>query len=141
MGGYLAGVQGGYNEIHTLTYLGSSLACVGALAGLSSQKTARLGNALGLATYSDRFYLTLWRIRSSVAFPAFLFRYDWRRRRDDGYAMSITAESVCSRSNGNMRRFRHGYWTDYRQEYQSRHAFIECGHCIACMLYSFDVFR
>lgn len=29
-------------------YLGSGLCCVGALAGLSNQKTARLGNALGM---------------------------------------------------------------------------------------------
>lgn len=29
-------------------YLGSGLCCVGALAGLSTQSTARLGNALGM---------------------------------------------------------------------------------------------
>ena len=29
-------------------YLGSGLCCVGALAGLSNQSTARLGNALGM---------------------------------------------------------------------------------------------
>ena len=47
VGMYGFGVHQGYSEIHSLTYLGSSLCCVGALAGLSSQKTARLGNALG----------------------------------------------------------------------------------------------
>lgn len=31
-----------------MMYLGSGLCCVGALAGLSNQKTARLGNALGM---------------------------------------------------------------------------------------------
>lgn len=38
----------GLAEIHQMAYLGSSLCCVGALAGLSSQKTSRLGNALGM---------------------------------------------------------------------------------------------
>jgi len=41
-------VSQGYPEVHTMGYLGSSLCCVGALAGLSSQPTARLGNALGM---------------------------------------------------------------------------------------------
>lgn len=31
-----------------MMYLGSGLCCVGALAGLSTQSTARLGNALGM---------------------------------------------------------------------------------------------
>lgn len=31
-----------------MMYLGSGLCCVGALAGLSNQKTARLGNTLGM---------------------------------------------------------------------------------------------
>lgn len=31
-----------------MMYLGSGLCCVGALAGLSKQSTARLGNALGM---------------------------------------------------------------------------------------------
>merc|ERR1712038_133289 len=41
-------VTQGYPEVHQMAYLGSSLCCVGALAGLSSQPTARLGNALGM---------------------------------------------------------------------------------------------
>merc|ERR1712198_125429 len=44
---YGLAVSQGYPEVHTMGYLGSSLCCVGALAGLSSQPTARLGNALG----------------------------------------------------------------------------------------------
>lgn len=55
LGGYAAGVMGDYPEIHSLAYLGSSLACVGALAGLSSQKTSRIGNALGEKTCSKMF--------------------------------------------------------------------------------------
>lgn len=31
------------SDLHQLAYLGSSLACVGALTGLSSQKTSRIG--------------------------------------------------------------------------------------------------
>lgn len=42
----------GMTEIHQAAYLASSLCCVGALAGLSSQKTSRLGNNLGMV----RFY-------------------------------------------------------------------------------------
>ncbi len=47
LAGYLGAHYGGYSEVNSLAYLGSSLCCVGALAGLSNQKTARLGNALG----------------------------------------------------------------------------------------------
>ena len=36
-----------------MAYLGSSLCCVGALAGLSSQKTSRLGNTLGIIGVSS----------------------------------------------------------------------------------------
>merc|ERR1712045_754765 len=41
-------VSQGYPEVHKMAYLTSSLCCVGALAGLSPQPTARLGNALGM---------------------------------------------------------------------------------------------
>ena len=37
----------GYTQIYTMGYLVASLACIGGIAGLASQKTARLGNALG----------------------------------------------------------------------------------------------
>ncbi|KAG7262473.1 hypothetical protein CRUP_036189 [Coryphaenoides rupestris] len=47
VGGYGAAMQAGYN-IEQMMYLGSALCCVGALAGLSNQKTARLGNTLGM---------------------------------------------------------------------------------------------
>ncbi|CAL8321368.1 unnamed protein product [Lota lota] len=47
VGGYGVALQAGYN-IEQMMYLGSGLCCVGALAGLSNQKTARLGNALGM---------------------------------------------------------------------------------------------
>jgi len=41
-------VSQGYPEVHQMAYLASSLCCVGALAGLSTQPTARVGNALGM---------------------------------------------------------------------------------------------
>lgn len=37
-------------EIHQAAYLAASLCCVGALAGLSSQKTSRLGNNIGMVS-------------------------------------------------------------------------------------------
>ncbi|KAG1943462.1 NAD(P) transhydrogenase, mitochondrial [Pimephales promelas] len=47
VGGYGMALQSGYN-VEQMMYLGSGLCCVGALAGLSKQSTARLGNALGM---------------------------------------------------------------------------------------------
>merc|ERR1712223_909101 len=41
-------VANGYPEIHQMGYLASGLCCIGALGGLSTQPTARLGNALGM---------------------------------------------------------------------------------------------
>jgi NAD(P) transhydrogenase len=48
LGGYAAAAYHGYPEIHQVAYLAASLCCVGALSGLSSQKSARLGNVLGM---------------------------------------------------------------------------------------------
>merc|ERR1712226_1045272 len=56
---YAYAVSQGYPEVHTMGYLGSSLCCVGALAGLSSQPTARLGNALGMIGVSGGVACTL----------------------------------------------------------------------------------
>merc|ERR1712012_52121 len=52
-------VSQGYPEVHQMAYLGSSLCCVGALAGLSSQPTARLGNALDIIGVSSGIAATL----------------------------------------------------------------------------------
>merc|ERR1719481_493570 len=52
-------VSQGYPEIHQMAYLASSLACIGALGGLSSQPTARLGNALGIIGVSGGIAATL----------------------------------------------------------------------------------
>jgi len=48
LGLYGWGAANGYNEIHQMAYLVSSLCCIGALAGLSAQTTSRLGNNLGM---------------------------------------------------------------------------------------------
>jgi len=48
MGAYAYGINNGFSDINNLAYLAASLCCVGSLAGLSSQPTARLGNALGM---------------------------------------------------------------------------------------------
>lgn len=48
LGAYGVAAVSGFPDIHQMAYLTASLCCVGALGGLSSQKTARLGNTLGI---------------------------------------------------------------------------------------------
>eukprot|EP01104_Vermistella_antarctica_P004234 TRINITY_DN14728_c0_g1_i2.p1 TRINITY_DN14728_c0_g1~~TRINITY_DN14728_c0_g1_i2.p1 ORF type:complete len:1136 (+),score=210.52 TRINITY_DN14728_c0_g1_i2:38-3409(+) len=48
VGGYLLGNQMGYSELHQMAYAGSAICCIGGIGALSTQKTARLGNALGV---------------------------------------------------------------------------------------------
>lgn len=59
LGAYGAAASSGCSELEQMTYLGASLCCVGALAGLSSQKTSRLGNALGMIGVSGGIAATL----------------------------------------------------------------------------------
>lgn len=60
LGGYgWAAMAGDLPEIHQMAYLAASLCCVGALAGLSSQRTARLGNTLGMIGVSGGIAATL----------------------------------------------------------------------------------
>ncbi|CAF0844217.1 unnamed protein product [Brachionus calyciflorus] len=56
---YGYGITHGYDDTTNLAYLASSLCCVGALAGLSSQPSARLGNALGIIGVSTGLAATL----------------------------------------------------------------------------------
>lgn len=49
----------GLSEVNQIAYLASSLCCVAALAGLSSQKTARLGNTLGILGVTGGIAATL----------------------------------------------------------------------------------
>merc|ERR1712156_1269015 len=58
-------VSQGYPEVHQMAYLASSLCCVGALAGLSSRPTARLGNALGMIGVSGGVAATLGQLMPS----------------------------------------------------------------------------
>ncbi|KAK0066389.1 NAD(P) transhydrogenase mitochondrial [Biomphalaria pfeifferi] len=56
--GYCAST-GTYPDIHQMAYLAASLCCVGALTGLSSQKTSRLGNTLGIIGVTSGVAATL----------------------------------------------------------------------------------
>lgn len=49
-----------------MTYLASSLCCVGALAGLSTQPTSRLGNALGMIGVSGGIAATVGALSPSM---------------------------------------------------------------------------
>ncbi|OCT98750.1 NAD(P) transhydrogenase, mitochondrial [Xenopus laevis] len=64
IGGYAAALQSGY-DIEQMVYLGSGLCCVGALAGLSTQGTARLGNALGMMGVAGGIAATLGALKPS----------------------------------------------------------------------------
>lgn len=48
LGGYLWAHMSGLPDIQQFGYLAASLCCVGALTGLASQSTSRIGNALGM---------------------------------------------------------------------------------------------
>lgn len=64
VGGYGVALQAGYN-IEQMMYLGSGMCCVGALAGLSKQSTARLGNALGMMGVAGGIVATLGALKPS----------------------------------------------------------------------------
>uniref|UniRef100_U5ESM1 NAD(P) transhydrogenase, mitochondrial n=1 Tax=Corethrella appendiculata TaxID=1370023 RepID=U5ESM1_9DIPT len=66
LGGYGAGALAEIPEIHQMAYLAASLCCVGALGGLSSQKTSRLGNALGIIGVTGGIAATLGQIAPST---------------------------------------------------------------------------
>ncbi|XP_044751001.1 NAD(P) transhydrogenase, mitochondrial-like [Coccinella septempunctata] len=59
LGGYGYAAVAGLPEIHQAAYLAASLCCVGALAGLSSQKTARWGNNIGMIGVAGGIAATL----------------------------------------------------------------------------------
>merc|ERR1712142_1162875 len=67
LGGYgAAAYHGGYPDVHQAAYLAAGLCCVGALTGLSSQKTARVGNALGMIGVSTGVAATLGLLKPSA---------------------------------------------------------------------------
>ncbi|CAF1023458.1 unnamed protein product [Rotaria sordida] len=59
VGLYAWASQQDYHDINHLAYLAASLCCVGALGGLNNQKTARLGNSLGMIGVSLGLAATL----------------------------------------------------------------------------------
>ncbi|XP_017768736.1 PREDICTED: NAD(P) transhydrogenase, mitochondrial-like [Nicrophorus vespilloides] len=66
LGGYGYAAMQNLPEIHQAAYLAASLCCVGALAGLSSQKTSRMGNNLGIIGVSGGIAATLGQMAPSV---------------------------------------------------------------------------
>jgi len=70
LGAYAYGVANAHPDIHNMAYLAASLCCVGALGGLSSQPTARLGNMLGMIGVTTGLAATLGQINigSELAF-------------------------------------------------------------------------
>jgi NAD(P) transhydrogenase len=52
MGAYGLGTAAGYGEMTSMAYLASSLCCIGAIASLAQQSTARMGNMLGVVGVS-----------------------------------------------------------------------------------------
>ncbi|KAK9879808.1 hypothetical protein WA026_006867 [Henosepilachna vigintioctopunctata] len=65
LGGYGWAALTGLPEIHQVAYLASSLCCVGALAGLSSQKTSRWGNNIGIIGVTGGIAATLGQLSPS----------------------------------------------------------------------------
>ncbi|CAH1775612.1 unnamed protein product [Owenia fusiformis] len=59
LGGYGYAQQFDYPDLHQVAYLSAGLCCVGALSGLSSQKSARVGNALGMIGVGSGVAVTL----------------------------------------------------------------------------------
>merc|ERR1712078_664070 len=52
LGAYGLGTAAGYTEMTSMAYLSSSLCCIGAIASLSQQSTARMVNMLGIVGVS-----------------------------------------------------------------------------------------
>lgn len=59
IGGYALGHYYGAPEMTDITYLASSACCIGAIACLSQQSTARVGNALGMVGVSSGIAATM----------------------------------------------------------------------------------
>ncbi|KAK3087026.1 hypothetical protein FSP39_000577 [Pinctada imbricata] len=59
-------MSGGYPDIHQALYFAASLCAVGALTGLSNQKTSRVGNALGMIGVSTGVAATLGLLQPSM---------------------------------------------------------------------------
>ena len=66
MGAYLgATYAGGVSNLHQMAYLASAICCISSIGGLSTQKSARLGNAIGMVGVSTGIMATLDAMRFS----------------------------------------------------------------------------
>ena len=63
---HICGWNAGYPEMTNMAYLASSGLCIGAIACLSNQKTARTGNALGLMGVGGGVAATLGAIGGTI---------------------------------------------------------------------------
>ncbi|XP_056635793.1 NAD(P) transhydrogenase, mitochondrial-like [Diorhabda sublineata] len=66
LGAYSWAAVNGLEQIHDIAYLAASVCCVGALAGLSSQTTSRIGNNLGMIGVSGGIAATLGQINPTA---------------------------------------------------------------------------
>jgi NAD(P) transhydrogenase len=64
---YLAAAAMGYKEAHQMAFLASSTCCIGAIGGLASQSTARMGNMLGVVGVGTGILATLASVAPSPA--------------------------------------------------------------------------
>lgn len=67
LGAYGYGYMNGYQDLHQMMYFASGLCCIGALAGLSQQSSARIGNALGMIGVSGGILATLGNLNPNSA--------------------------------------------------------------------------
>lgn len=70
MGAYGWAAMNGLAEVHQAAYLAASLCCVGALAGLSSQATSRLGNNLGIVSTNLLFLIFSYMLLLKLVFSS-----------------------------------------------------------------------
>ena len=76
----------GYPEMTSLAYFASSTACIGAIACLSQQQTARVGNALGMVGVSGGVAATMGALGADAAVYTQIA----------GVPLALTISSVCS---------------------------------------------
>ena len=72
IGGLIASYLSGASAVYSMGYLASALCCIGGINGLSTQKTARIGNALGVIGVTSGIVTALCALNfpSSVLFQA-----------------------------------------------------------------------
>eukprot|EP00118_Oscarella_pearsei_P003256 m.13612 g.13612 ORF g.13612 m.13612 type:complete len:1047 (+) comp25094_c0_seq1:212-3352(+) len=65
MGAYLGAASSGISNLHQMAYLASAICCISSIGGLSTQTSARLGNAIGMVGVSTGIMATLDAMRFS----------------------------------------------------------------------------